>query len=57
MKGITRSEFIIEKGKPFFIEINTNPGLSSESIVPKQAREAGLTLTEFFNILIQNVIK
>ena len=57
MKGITRSEFIIEKGKPFFIEINTNPGLSSESIVPKQAREAGMTLTEFFDILIQNVIK
>ena len=57
MKGITRSEFIIEKGRPYFIEINTNPGLSSESIVPKQAREAGMTLTEFFDILIQNVIK
>ena len=40
MKGITRSDFIIEKGKPFFIEMNTNPGLSVESIVPKQAREA-----------------
>lgn len=57
MKGITRSEFIIQKGKPFFIEINTNPGLSTESIVPKQAREAGMTLTEFFDILIQNVLK
>jgi D-alanine-D-alanine ligase len=57
MKGVTRSEFIIENGKPFFIEINTNPGLSVESIVPKQAREAGLTLTEFFDILIKNVIK
>ena len=57
MKGITRSEFIIEKGKPFFLEINTNPGLSRESIVPKQAREAGMTLTEFFDILIQNVLK
>ncbi len=57
MKGITRSDFIIEKGKPFFIEMNTNPGLSVESIVPKQAREAGMSLTEFFDILIQNVIK
>ncbi len=57
MKGITRSEFIIENGKPYFLEINTNPGLSSESIVPKQAREVGLTLTEFFDILIQNVLK
>lgn len=57
MRGITRSEFIIEKGKPYFIETNTNPGLSTESIVPKQIREAGMTLTEFFDILIQNVIK
>jgi len=57
MKGITRSDFIIQKGKPYFLEINTNPGLSKESIVPKQAREAGMTLTEFFDILIQNVLK
>ncbi|MBG43941.1 MAG: D-alanine--D-alanine ligase [Aequorivita sp.] len=57
MKGITRSEFIIQKGKPYFLEINTNPGLSTESIVPKQAREAGMTLTQFFDILIQNVLK
>ena len=57
MKGITRSDFIIENGNPYFLEINTNPGLSNESIVPKQAREAGMTLTEFFDILIQNVLK
>ena len=57
MKGITRSEFIIENGKPYFLEMNTNPGLSAESIVPKQAREAGMTLTQFFDILIQNVLK
>ncbi|MCG2418408.1 D-alanine--D-alanine ligase [Aequorivita sp. F47161] len=56
MKGITRSEFIIEKGKPYFLEINTNPGLSAESIIPKQVREAGMTLTDFFNILVQNVL-
>ncbi len=56
MKGITRSDFIIQKGEPYFLEINTNPGLSKESIVPKQAREAGMTLTEFFDILIQNVL-
>lgn len=57
MRGITRSEFIIEKGKPYFIETNTNPGISTESIVPKQVKETGMTLTDFFDILIQNVIK
>lgn len=57
MKGISRSDFIIQDGKPYFLEINTNPGLSKESIVPKQAREAGMTLTSFFDILVQNVLK
>ena len=56
MKGITRSDFIIQDGIPYFIEINTNPGLSVESIVPKQVKETGMTLTKFFDILIQNVI-
>ncbi|PHS60628.1 MAG: D-alanine--D-alanine ligase [Flavobacterium sp.] len=56
MKGITRSDFIIQEGVPYFIEINTNPGLSLESIVPKQVREAGLTLTDFFDVLLQNIL-
>lgn len=56
MSGITRSDFIIQDGKPYFLEINTNPGLSKESIVPKQVRETGMTLTQFFDILIENVL-
>ncbi|MCT8340825.1 D-alanine--D-alanine ligase [Flavobacteriaceae bacterium TK19130] len=57
MKGITRSDFILVKGKPYFIELNSNPGLSTESIVPQQVREAGLTLKEFFSILIDEALK
>jgi len=56
MKGITRSEFILQKGKPHFLEINTNPGLSKESIIPKQVRETGMKLSEFFDILIEEAI-
>ncbi len=56
MKGITRSDFIIQEGIPYFIEINTNPGLSKESIIPKQVRESGMNLTSFFDILLQNVL-
>ncbi|MGK0387200.1 MAG: D-alanine-D-alanine ligase [Patiriisocius sp.] len=54
MKGITRSDFIIQKGVPYFIEINSTPGLSKESIIPKQAKDAGISLTEFFGMLIEN---
>ncbi len=56
MKGITRSDFIIQDGTPYLIETNTNPGLSKESIIPKQVREAGMTLTEFFDILVQDAL-
>lgn len=56
MTGVTRSEFIIQEGVPFFIEINTNPGISKESIIPKQVKEYGITLTKFFDILILNVL-
>ena len=57
MKGITRSDFIIQDGVPYFIETNTTPGISKESIVPKQVREAGMTLTQFFGILIENAFQ
>ncbi len=56
MDGVTRSEFIIQNGEPYFIETNTTPGISKESIIPKQVREAGMTLTEFFGILVENVL-
>ncbi|MDX1461550.1 MAG: D-alanine--D-alanine ligase [Marinirhabdus sp.] len=57
MKGITRCEFIIQKGTPYFIEINTTPGLSTESIIPKQVREAGMTLTHFFGMMIEDAFQ
>lgn len=57
MKGITRTDFIIQDGIPYFIETNTTPGLSKESIVPKQVREAGMTLTQFFGILVENALQ
>ena len=56
MNGVSRSDFIIQKGKPYFIETNSNPGLSKESIVPKQVRETGMSLTEFFSILVEDTL-
>ena len=53
MKGISRSDFIVQEGVPYFIEINSTPGLSAESIVPKQVRDADLTLTQFFGMLVE----
>ncbi len=57
MTGLSRSEYIIQEGVPHFIEINTNPGLSPESIIPKQARAAGISLEELFGNLVRQALK
>ncbi|MDP6907974.1 MAG: hypothetical protein QF371_00640 [Flavobacteriales bacterium] len=46
-------DYIIQDGKPFLIEVNTIPGLSEESILPQQVLQAGMTLQEFFGLLIE----
>lgn len=49
MKGFSRSEFIIVNGEPFMLEMNTIPGMTTESILPQQAKEAGISLTDLFD--------
>ncbi|EAZ94402.1 D-alanylalanine synthetase [Flavobacteria bacterium BAL38] len=53
MKGFSRSEFIIVNNEPFMLEMNTIPGLTTESILPQQAREAGISLPELFENAIE----
>lgn len=53
MSGLTRSDFIIQEGIPHFIEMNSNPGLSQESIIPKQAKAAGIPLASLFSNMIE----
>jgi D-alanine-D-alanine ligase len=42
---------------PHFIEINTNPGMSEESIVPQQLTASGLILKNVLTEIIENTIK
>jgi len=53
MDGFSRSEFILVSGEPFLLEMNTVPGLTTESILPQQAREAGISLNELFDNAIE----
>ena len=56
--GIVRIDFIVtEAGEPYMIEINSIPGMSSGSIVPKQVRAAGMTLGELYDIVIEDSLK
>lgn len=53
MKGFSRSEFIIVNGEPYMLEMNTIPGLTTESLIPQQAKAAGITLTDLFTNAIE----
>ena len=53
-RGIVRIDFIYneEKGEPFMLEVNTVPGQSEASIVPKQVKAMGWSLKEFYSAII-----
>lgn len=52
-RGVVRIDYIIRDGIPHMLEVNTVPGLSEASIVPKMAKVAGLSLCEFFTRLLE----
>jgi len=54
-KGIVRVDFIIVSREPYFLEINTVPGMTGESIIPKQARAAGIDLGELYSMVIEDL--
>ncbi len=56
MSGFSRSEYIIVKGEPHFLEMNTVPGLTTESIIPQQAAAAGISLPELFYNAIETAL-
>lgn len=45
--GIARVDFRVdERNQPYLLEINTSPGMTEQSLVPKAARQAGLIFPE-----------
>ena len=56
MSGFSRSEFILVDNEPYFLEMNTVPGLTENSILPQQAQAAGIILKELFDNAIENAL-
>ena len=54
-KGVVRIDYILTETMLYFIEINTVPGMSPASIVPKQAEAMGITITELFNTVVEEM--
>jgi D-alanine-D-alanine ligase len=57
-KGMVRIDFIFEEstGNFYFIEVNTTPGQSANSLVPQQVRAASMNVGEFYGELIEGAI-
>jgi D-alanine-D-alanine ligase len=53
-KGVVRIDYIVRDEEIYFLEINTVPGMSAQSIVPQQLHAAGVSLAEAFTLLIEN---
>lgn len=56
-KGVCRIDFIYdsEKEELFFLEVNTIPGQSSESIVPKQVQSMGWTTKDLYLRMLEEI--
>lgn len=58
-KGVVRMDFILNKdsNELYFLEVNTMPGQSENSIVPQQVRAAGMDLVAFYGDLLDEVFR
>ena len=55
-RGIVRIDYIIKDEKLYFLEVNTVPGQSEASIVPRMIKVAGLTMTAILTDLIEDAV-
>ena len=52
--GVVRMDYIDGEDGLYFLELNTIPGMTSASLVPKMIRTAGLDITDFLTGIIEN---
>lgn len=50
----SRTDFMTINNNVYVLEINTIPGLTAESLMPKQAKAAGISFGEFLEILLNS---
>ena len=52
--GLVRMDYIYAEDGLYFLEVNTIPGMTSASLVPKMVRAAGIDITDFLTDIIEN---
>ena len=52
--GVVRADYILGEDGLYFLEVNTIPGMTNASLVPKMIRAAGMDITSFLSTIIEN---
>jgi D-alanine-D-alanine ligase len=55
-KGFVRFDYIISSKGVFFLEVNTVPGMSKESIIPQMLEYHGLPLSDFCTAILEETL-
>lgn len=53
-KGIIRVDYIIENNIVYVLEVNTTPGMTSNSFIPKQIEASGRRLKDVISLIIED---
>jgi D-alanine-D-alanine ligase len=56
-KGIVRMDFKLRNDEFWFLEVNSIPGMTNESIIPKMIRKAGMTFSDVADLLINELLE
>ena len=57
LKGFARFDFILQGNTAFFLEVNTVPGMTQESLFPQQLNAQGIALLKFLESMLDQTIK
>ncbi len=52
-KGYARVDFIVKNNKPYILEINTLPGMTPNSLLPKEARALGISYPNLLDKMVE----
>lgn len=52
-KSYARIDMIVSNGEPYLLEINTLPGMTTSSLIPKSAEAVGMSFTELLDRIIE----
>lgn len=52
-KSYSRIDMIVSNGVPYVLEVNTLPGMTTSSIIPKSAKAKGIEFSELLDMIIK----